>query len=313
MMSTTRFALAALAAVAVSAVASSAHAAAVAPHCSVSILPEGTSLPSNAPALIVFDGSSNATPTVTSELVTADGRIALVGPTKDVHGISVLQLAGPPVGTHKLATKVACSVGQDVDSETTLVLTAPVAFPKSVGTLTIEPNATPTGMDVIVLEPSPELRAFYPVSVVKLIVGTNEKTRVGGRAEAPGSNVRFNAHTGGICIENGALLRDKRVVTITVTADIAGVADSPAPTTIDVPVDCGAIKWTAANDYKNGNETTSTSTGSDGATGTTTPASSGSAGGCSAAPGSAGSRNAAGLLAGVVALVAGLRRRRQRS
>jgi MYXO-CTERM domain-containing protein len=111
--------------------------------------------------------------------------------------------------------------------------------------------------------------------------------------------------------ENGALLRDKRVVTVTVTADIAGLAESPAPTTLEVPVDCGAIQWTSENDFTN-EGTPGTPTATDG-TGATTPASSGGAGGCSAAPGPSSSRNAAGLLAGVFALVAGLRRRQRKA
>ena len=316
-------AVAVLSSLAVSAVASSALADAAAgraapaqPGCFVSLLAgtsgATTSLPSNAPALILTDSShGGAVATVTAELVTGAERVAFVGPTKDTHGLTVLQFVNPSAGSHTIATKVDCSEGEDKTFDTAIVLTAPVTFPKSVGALSIRASSPPKGFDQIDLTATPELRAFLPVSVLKVSVNGQPAIGLANSAQPGSSAVSFNAHTGGVCVENGSLHREKRTVKISVSADIAGVADSPAPAILDVVVDCGAIRWTSPSDFessKPGSPTTTTPVSPDGKPTTTTG---GTDAGCTAAPVGTLSGNAAALVAGALVVVAGLRRRRR--
>lgn len=293
---------------------SSGIQAAPAAGCFVSTVANGTSLPSNAPAIFVNDQSAGATATISAELVTGTERVAFVGPTKDTHGLAVLSFASPTAGAHTIATKVVCSNGQETRiTETPITLTAPVAFPTSVGSLAV--RSTGTGSDRIILTASPELKAFFPVSKLRISVDTGATSKPqGAYVPSGGANPEFNAQTGAVCVENGALHREKRSVKIVVSADIAGVAESPAPATLDVTVDCGAIRWTSLGD-----DTTTNLPNPD--TGGTTPTSDASAGtggtdgGCSAAPlraggaGGFGSVGVAAVVAGAVVL-AGLRRRR---
>ena len=111
-------------------------------------------------------------------------------------------------------------------------------------------------------------------------------------------------------VENGSLHREKRTVKVTVSADIAGVADSPASATLDVTVDCGAIRWTTADDFNPAKPSAPTTPP---ATDDLPTTSTGSDGGCTAAPVGVLSGNAAALVAGAVAMLAGLRRRRRAS
>jgi MYXO-CTERM domain-containing protein len=159
-------------------------------------------------------------------------------------------------------------------------------------------------MDQVVLEPAPDLRAFYPVTVMNVIVGSDPATLKGRTGDPSSPSLTFAAHTGSVCVENGALHRETRTATIRVSADIAGLAESPAPATIDVTVDCGAIKWTSENDYRAAKEDATTpSSSNDDAVPTA-----GATGGCAAAPAGQASSSAALLVAG--ATLAGLRRRR---
>ena len=63
-------------------------------------------------------------------------------------------------------------------------------------------------------------------------------------ASASGAMFDVSVNTGEVCVEDGALHREKRTAEVTVSADIAGVADSPAPAKLSILVDCGAIQWT---------------------------------------------------------------------
>lgn len=321
-------ALAVLSSLAVATVASSAAAeaaAAAGPQfqgCQVSLLPNGTSLPSNAPALIITDNSSKAKATISAELVNTatDARTRFVGPSMDAHGLNVVTFGSPApsLGAHRISKTVSCAVdGQEPRSqtdETSITLTAPVAFPKTVGTLSVRAAASPSnGVDWIVLDASPELRAFFPVSKLRLVIDTGAASKPQGGAYVPSGNTRpeFHAQTGAVCVENGALHREKRTVKVSVAADIAGVADSPAPATLDIEVDCGAIRWTSISDPTNpGNPNNPNNPNNPtGPSGVTTNG--GSDGGCSAAPGGVGSGGAAALVAGALAVLAGLRRRRR--
>jgi MYXO-CTERM domain-containing protein len=308
-----------LASLAVFSVAPSAFADAAAPSagraapgCNVSLLGGGTTLPSNAPAIILNDSShGGAEATVTAELVAGTERTALVGPALDTHGIMVLRLSNPPVGAHSISTNVACSVAlpgveKEKTFETPITFTAPVAFPKTVGTLTVVPSNPPTGTSEIVLQASTELAAFLPISVMKLTVNEEPGTKTAPQSGTSAMN--FIAHTGAVCIENGTLHREKRTVKVTVSADIAGLADSPAPAIADVEVDCGAIKWTTERDYQFGKDSTSSGT----ATGDPNSASSTNhASGCTAAPSGRASGTAGVVIAAALGMLAGLRRRRR--
>jgi hypothetical protein len=327
--------LLALATLAIASTASSsafADAAAGAPAqgCFVTGLPNKTSLPANAPGFILTDNSQGATATVSAELVTGDTRTALVGPVKDAHGLNVILFSSTPapaVGTHTISTKVACSNDNNNNNnnnsnpnpDTTVMLTDPVPFPTTVGTLTVQPSSPPTGNDEVLLEASPNLRPFFPVAVMKLTVNNDVTTATGGSMDSAKTTVTFRAHTGSACVENGALHREKRIVKVNIAADIAGLADSPAPATIDIPVDCGAIRWTSENDFKSpkdssGNTTTTTPTTS--SSPSTASSSNGDAAGCAlAARSGSGPKtspsNAISLLVVGALTLLGLRRRRR--
>jgi len=305
--------LAALSSLAVVTAAGSAHAessaaGAMQQGCFVSTVAGGTRLPSNAPAVFLDDRSQGATATVSAELISGETRTPLVGPVKDAHGITVLQLAGATAGNHTIAATVACSAGNnDASFQTHIVLEEPVAFPKSVGTLRLRPTPAPaTGTEVIVLEPSAELRAFGPISILTLEVGGKISTTARDFFQA-GSVGELRAPVGAACVENGALLRERRRIEVSVHAVVAGLGEAPAPATLDVDVDCGAIKWTSATQDL---DPVTTETGSGSTEGT--PVSAG-AGGCSAA----GGVTTAGATSGATALLAGIlvlaRRRRRRS
>jgi MYXO-CTERM domain-containing protein len=312
-------AVAALSAVALSTTAGSALAdaasGAAAPifmGCQVAIGADGMTVPANAPALLVYDASNGATATVSADLVTTSGRTALGAPTKDANDLSILALPTPPVGSHTVVTKVACSNGTpDAEQETSITITAAVPLPTTVGTLTLRPNLTPTGTDRVVLEASPALVAFKSVAIVDVSIG--DASPAFGSAKYPsGIPPELTINSGSVCVENGALIREKRTIKVTVSARLAGVANSPAPATLDIPVDCGAIRWTSDSDF-DGSKTTEPSPQTPNGNGTNSNAVSSGASGCSAAPGSAGllSGSSSVFLAAAVALLAGFRRRRQ--
>ncbi len=308
-----RLAFAALSVAGLSTIAGSAladAAGAAAPEfvgCQVAIGTNGMSLPSNAPAILVNDTSNRATATVSAELVSGAARAPFGPATKDTHGLLVMTLPTASVGSHTIAAKVACSDGMpDSVKETSLVLTAPVAFPTSVGTLAVKPSTAPSpGVERIALEASPGLLAFKPVVVVELSVDGKVST-----ASQQGSFAEeMSVHTGSVCVENGALHREKRTVRVSLAAHLAGVADSPAPATLDILVDCGAIHWTTEADFDGSKSEAPTSPGA-----TSKATGGGSASGCSAAPSGRTSGGAAIFAAATaLALLASFRRRRARA
>ena len=263
------------------------------------------SLPSNTPALLVNDASNQATATVSADLVSSDGRAAFGAPAKDTHGLMVVTLPKASAGSHTIETKVACSNGSpDATQETPITLSAPVPLPTAVGTLTVRPNATPNGVDRIDLAASPELRAFRDVAIVELSVkGSSTVSQRGGFSE------EFVVNTGAACVENGALHREKRTVRVSLAAHLAGVAESPVAATLDVPVDCGAIRWTTAADFDGSGSKSPSSVVEPPSGGSGT---SSSASGCSASPGGLASGSSAVFAATALALLAGRRRRRAR-
>lgn len=276
--------------------------------CQVTLGENGLTLPSNAPALLVIDSSNQATPTVSAELVSTEGRAPLGAPAKDSHGLLVATLPTASAGSHSIVTKVACSDGSAAsEKQTSLTLTEPVALPTTVGTLSIRPNAKPGASETILFAPSESLRAFKAATVVELSVDGSL-----GNGQRGGLSEEYSVSTGRVCVENGSLHREVRTVRIELAAHIAGVAESPAPATLDVTVDCGAIRWTSDADFDGSQSTDSTSpTGSSGST--NGPTTSSSASGCSAAPSGLASRSSHVFAAAAgLALLAGLRRRRAR-
>lgn len=273
--------------------------------CRVEIGANGMSLPANAPALLVNDLSRNAKATVSAELVSNDGRTPLGAPAPDAHGLLVVTLPTASVGAHTIATKVVCSdKSPESTQETALTLTAPVELPTSVGTLTLRPNASPNGVDRIVLDASPGLRAFRSIAVVELFV---DGVRAAGGQRA-GFSEELSVQTGRVCVENGALHREKRIVHVTLAAHLAGVADSPAPAAVDIPVDCGAIRWTTDSDFEASSSSEPSSPSEEGSQPSTTAA---NANGCSAAPhGRMAGGSAVLAAATTLALLAAFRRRR---
>lgn len=264
-------------------------------------------IPANAPALLVQDSSNGATATVSAELVSADGRAPFSPPVKDTHGLLIAALPKVSVGSHTISSKVGCSnESPETVQETPLTVTERVELPTVVGTLAVRPSATPNGIEKIALDASPGLRAFRSVTVVD--VSVNGVSLTGSLGRQGGFSEEFSLNTGSACIENGALHREKRTLRVSFAAHIAGVAQSPEPATLDITVDCGAIKWTTASDFDGSGSTPSSSEPD----GSNSGSSSSNASGCSAAPGGLTSGSSAVLSVSALALLAGLRRRRAR-
>jgi hypothetical protein len=177
------------------------------------------------------------------------------------------------------------------------------------------PSDPPTGVDKIRLDPTESMRAFLPAARLELTV---DGAKRGSSVLVNGSAaIELSVNTGDACVENGELHRDKRLVKVTLEGAIAGVADSPAAASIDIPIDCGAIKWTSGVDGAGGTWSTNppgTSGPRSNGTATYSSAPSDSGGGCSAAP--AGPHASGGSLAalalGGFALVALVAKRRRR-
>jgi len=257
-------------------------------------------LPSNAPALLVMTSNYQ---TMAAELVTGDIRVPFQGPALDANGIMALTLPSNAVGVHRVVIDARCSGYSDGVKETPLKLLAPVPFPTKVGTLVQAAPQTRPGVTTLDLELGTNVREFLPVIQFSTTIGgVKEVARSGAQTT---ERISFTAKTGAVCVENGALHREKRTVKITVGAAIAGVAKPLEEASFDVTVDCGAIKWTDADDFASGNGNATNTTTAPGAQGSST------AGGCSAAPGAATPVTAGSFAAlGLAALVAMRRRRR---
>ena len=280
------------------------------PVCRVSLGGDGAGmikLPANAPALLVTEVSNGGTrATVTADLFDTSTRIPLGATKTDANGLTILEIPSGTTGTYNVDLDADC--GPSVESpkkDLQLVLdAAAVEIPKSVGTISLRPSAKPGPQQTFALDVSPGLRAFLPAAVIEMTVTGRPPVSLGkGNL---GTNNTFTAQTGFVCVENGALHREKRTVSISVSAKIAGVAQLPTPASVDVTVDCGAIEWTSG--------TTGGTTTTPGDTTTTTPSGSTTTttGGCAAAPSApentpAGTAFAAIALGAVVVLV---RRRR---
>lgn len=272
----------------------------------------GIKLPSNAPALLVIDPQPNdysMPATVTAELLNGDTKVPFQAPSRDANGINRLTLPTNAVGTHRISVQATCNGGYTTGpTELSLELGGAVPFPTSVGTLTATPVAgPPTGVTTFDLEPATNVREFLPVIQFWTTIDGEKAVATGGAVSA--AKLSFTVKTGAVCVENGALHREKRNVKLGVAAAIAGVDKPLQEATVDITVDCGAIKWTRESDFEN--EPT------DGTTPTTTPGAQGSstASGCSAAPLSVNAATSAtgGSFAalGLAALVVARRRRRQ--
>jgi hypothetical protein len=262
----------------------------------------------NAPALLVTDYSQDAkTTSLSADLVSTEGtHVPFKSQIKDSHGLSVMPFgATPAVGDEKISLTVGCSIPSPISQpvEIPITFTEAVPFPTEIGTMKVEPNTDAKPYDLIDVQLSSGLAAFFPLSVMKMSLNGGEPTPL-GQGTLEGSRVSVSVPTGSVCVVNGALVRDKRNAKVTVTADIAGVPNSPPPVTVDIPVDCGAIKWTTDADFQPPAITHPGVEPSDDAS----PSS--SSGGCTAAPRSMSGGSMAALLAGVLATVAGLRRRR---
>ena len=298
-----------------SAHADAAAGARAAPQCTVSVGPAsqtGVKLPANTPALLVVEQGWDASkPTLAASFIDGSTRTDLAG-TTDSHGLWTLPLPTQTLGTYEVETTTSCpEMPNPLTYKTALTLTAPVDFPTSVGALVAVPSAgPPTGVDKIRFEPTENMRAFLPAAQLQLLVdGAKSDYSTFSTATPP---LELTVNTGAACIENGALHREKRTVKVTLEGAIAGVADSPASASVDIEVDCGAIKWTSGLDLdENGNPKPRTSTTP--STSSQPVSSSSSDSGCSASP--VGTRGeTSGLLAfaiGALGFVAVRRRARK--
>jgi MYXO-CTERM domain-containing protein len=266
-----------------------ADAAAGAPmqtQCNVALAasPSTVVLPANAPALLAVERVYGATsPTIDAAFVDGATRTDLTA-GKDSHGLLTLALPSPSSapGSYSVEVVTSCpAVPEEQKLVTALTLTAPVAFPTSVGTLVHVPSDPPSGVDKVRLEPTEGMRAFLPAAQLDLVVGgvkSGSLTFVNAQ-----SAIELQVNTGDACIENGALHRDKRIVKVTLDGAIAGVADSPASASLEVSVDCGAIKWTSGV-VPPGVDGEPATTGANGVVTPTQEASSSDGGGCSTSP-----------------------------
>lgn len=266
-------------------------------------------LPSNAPALLLVDAQPNSyemASTVTAELLDGDRKIAFDAPTRDSNGLNRLVLPTNAIGTHRISVDAKCGPGSysTGPKEISLEIGGPVPFPTSVGALMQTPQAgPPTGITTFDLEPATNVRAFLPVIQFWSDIDGTKAVAIAGASST--AKLQITVKTGAVCVENGALIRDKRNVKLRVGGAIAGVEKTLDEASVDISVDCGAIKWTRESDF--GNEATDgTNTGAPSGGQTT------STGGCSAAPGLASSATTASFAAlGLAALVVARRRRRQ--
>lgn len=277
---------------------------------------QGIKVPSNAPALLVSSRSGNAT-AKDAALVSGETRSPLGAQVTDSHALVTLPLpADLATGTYSLEYGVTCTDYPNHDDVTKLAveITAPVAFPTETGTLSFTPEAVPTGVEKITLVPSPALRAFLDVAVLDVTLDGEAGRHLGPSSKM--ESINLTVAVGDACIVDGALHREKRVVKVSIAGTLAGVAARPAPATIDVPVDCGAIKWTDLTLGGSGNGGGGTTTGGTG--GETTPSDDGStseaSASCSAAPLTRARTSsfaaAAVAVSAVVAAALGRRRRR---
>lgn len=278
---------------------------------------QGLRVPANAPALLVLSRSGNAT-AKDPALVLGETRTPLGAQVTDANGLLTLPLPELAPGTYSLEYGATCTdlQGGEEPRKVPLELTAPSPFPTSVGALAFTPAAKPTGRETVLLTPSPELRAFAAVAALEVTIDGGEPKRFLGLEQAVGSAepMELPIATGDACIVDGALHRNKLVLQVSVGAVLAGRAERPAPATVAVPVDCGAIKWTDRQlTGENGGTTPSEEEGA-----LSTPSSEASesetSASCSAAPaGRAGGATSFGALglAGVAALVVARRRARR--
>lgn len=289
-----------------------ADAAPMKNECTVALAasPSTVVLPANAPALLAVERVYGASsPTIDAVLVDGATRTELTD-GKDSHGLSTLALprTSSAAGSYSVEVTTSCpEVPEKQRVVAPLTLTAAVAFPTSVGTLMHVPSNPPSGVDKIRFEPTEGMRAFLPAAQLDLVVGGVKSASL-TFVDAQ-SAIELQVNTGDACVEGGALHRDERTVRVTLDGAIAGVADSPAPASIDVLVDCGAIAWTSgvvapAIDGK------SPTASNDDPTPDAREASSSGEGGCSTSPiGTSQRATGIALAIGALALVA-MRRRR---
>lgn len=290
--------------------ADAAFGAPAPPVCQVNVGQDASGvikLPGNAVALLVTDVSNAGTrATVTADLFDTSTRIPLGASKTDANGLTILEIPSGTKGSYTVDVDADCGPSIQPppnEKDPQLVLdTAAVEIPTSVGSISVRPSSKPGPQESIALDLSEGLRAFLPAAVLEMTV--NERPAVKITKANLGTDNTINAQTGFVCVENGVLHREKRTVKITVTAKIAGVTQLPAPATVDVTVDCGAIQWTSGVPGTTPDGTTTTTTPS-GSTTTTT-------GGCAAAPIAPGSTPAGAAFAAIAlgAVVVLVRRRR---
>lgn len=262
-------------------------------------------MPANAPALLMTDESTGGRATVTVDLFDTSTRIPLGAPKTDSNGLTILEIPAGTTGSFSMDVDADCGpAAESQPKDRKLVLDpATVALPTSVGSLSVRASSKPGPQENIVLQPSEGLRAFLPAAILEMSVGGRTATKVSTAGLTTGTS--FVAKTGYVCVENGVLHREKRTVSVSVSAKIAGVAQLPTPATVDITVDCGAIEWTSG---VNGGTTTpgdTTTTTPSGSTTTTT-------GGCAAAPSAPGTTPVGTAFAAIAlgAVVVLVRRRR---
>lgn len=221
----------------------SATTEAPSPRCGVRVLPSAiTTIPANAPALLFLDDSHAAVATVSSWLATPDGEgVSLPGPTTDALGTPIIPLTpGLEAGrTYDLRVAMQCSVPSTVPVQVSRFVGAEaMALPTLVGSLR---SSAGTDMATIEVEPSRELAAYLPVSIVTLSVNGIVQHRVVGATDP--TTLSLDTQTAGACRDSatGELRGGIGTADVTVTAHVAGAASDPRPATTRILVDCDAI------------------------------------------------------------------------
>jgi uncharacterized protein (TIGR03382 family) len=208
------------------------------PHCYVESFPSAiTTIPANAPALLLRDASVDAIATVTGQLMKADGATTQLTAINDRRETLVLPLGGLEAGRgYDLLVAIQCSVPNPgaTPPSVRIVASEPVPLPSQVGTLRMSGSAFDT---TVIVDPSPELKAYLPVSVMTLTLdGAFDSVPLFGPAYP---TVTFAAVLGNTCRGPDGILRGgKRTANLSVSAHVAGAATDPEPATLNQEVDC---------------------------------------------------------------------------
>ena len=222
-----------------------AESAPARPQCAARIVPQfDSSIPANAPALVVLDESSSGlTSTVTSNAFSPATSAFTSRP--DPRSNNTLYLPSGELPETSMATfrvNARCSQGPVFQAESRFTVVAAAPLPTKAGKVEVI-SGDKRGVH-LGFRPSAELAPF--VAVTMLEIGTKGKilpertipyglfVDAKGRAESQFPLSRGSADTD-FCAPNET---SKKTIRLEVQAHVAGAATDPPPISVDVPIDC---------------------------------------------------------------------------